>query len=147
LTEPRQYNDRHWKWIFREISNSGPGPSVVGATEAALRVIEDRIRPEIEKAIREQVAAESGVCPGCMTREQQRDHWIEASRRNGAEAEQAKQAWHREQDRAREAEAERDQLRKLLANPDALTEYAREIRHQAEQDEREFEQDRWADGP
>jgi chromosome segregation ATPase len=64
--------------------------------------------------------ADSELCAGCMLREQQRDRWADTSRQNGVTAEQTKQAWYREQDRAREAEAELERLRAELAEAQNL---------------------------
>lgn len=82
-----------------------------------LRRENNRLR---EENVRHSLNAESEVCTGCMQREQQRDAAWATARDNGVKYEQTKQARHREQDRARQAEAERDALKDVIARAERL---------------------------
>jgi hypothetical protein len=100
-----------------------------GAQLSSERLSEWRQKYEAAQRELQQIRAalnDSSVCAGCMQRELQRDRWAETSRQNGITAEQNKQAWYREQDRARAAEAQVAALQRELAE---VTEQ-RDIRRQ-----------------
>lgn len=86
----------------------------VGATDRRMNF---ELRQEITRL---RINAEKDVCSGCMQREEQRDRWMEATRQNGVKYEQAKERWYEAQDRAEDAERERDEWRER-AEKDAAT--------------------------
>lgn len=86
----------------------------VGATD---RRINSELRQEITRL---RINAEKDVCSGCMQREEARDRAMESARQNGVKYEAAKQRWYEQQDRAEDAEKERDEWRERVEKARAV---------------------------
>lgn len=93
----------------------------VGATDRRMNF---ELRQEITRL---RINAEKDVCSGCMQREEQRDRWMEASRQIGVKYEAAKQRWYEQQDRAEDAEQERDEWRERAETAEAENARARAL--------------------
>ena len=84
-----------------------------------------QLRAEVTRL---RINAEKDVCSGCMQREEQRDRWMEACRQIGVKYEAAKQRWYEQQDRAEDAEQERDGWRERAETADRLLAAVRHLR-------------------
>lgn len=86
-----------------------------------------------EEITRLRINAEKDVCSGCMQREEARDRAMESARQTGVKYEGAKQRWYEAQDRAEDAEQEREALRERAETAESRNARARALHPSAEE--------------